>query len=121
MMESKKISRRSLLAQGAAALGAVGLAGRLGPFSEAVFGAQAGGAKLKGRLKQSVARWCYSKIPLDEFARECAAMGLKGIDLLNATEWDTVKKYGLVPTMMLPGGGTIPDGLNRKENHDKIE
>ena len=32
-----------------------------------------------------------------------------------------MKKYGLVPSMMMPGGGTIPDGLNRTENHDKIE
>ena len=31
-----------------------------------------------------------------------------------------VKKHGLTPTMTT-GGGTIPDGLNRKENHAKIE
>jgi len=119
----EKITRRSMLARTAVAtLGVIGAssrlcadAGRGGRFST--------GEKLqlKGRLKQSVARWCYDKIPLDQLARECAAMGLKGIDLLGPKDWETVKKYGLVPTMMMPGGGTIPDGLNRKENHDKIE
>ena len=33
-----------------------------------------------------------------------------------------VKKYGLIPTMYPPGpGGTIPDALNRKENHEALE
>ena len=43
-------------------------------------------------------------------------MGLTGIDLVDHTQWETVRKYGLVPAMT-PGAGTIPDGFNRKENH----
>src|SRR5215212_7829622 len=35
-----------------------------------------------GRLKQSVSRWCYGKIPLDDFAKSVADMGLTAIDLL---------------------------------------
>jgi len=77
-------------------------------------------APLKGRLKQSAARWCYRNIPLEDLAREAAAIGLKGIDLIEPKDWPIVKKYGLVPAMV-SGGGTIPDGLNRKENHDRLE
>jgi hydroxypyruvate isomerase len=77
-------------------------------------------AARKGRLKQSVCRWCYKEIPLDTLAREAAAMGIKAMDLIGPDEWPAVKKYGLVPTMTT-GGGTIPDGLNRKENHARIE
>jgi len=77
-------------------------------------------APLKGRLKQSAARWCYRNIPIEDLAREAAAMGLKGIDLIEPKDWPTLKKHGLVPTMV-SGGGTIADGLNRKENHDKLE
>jgi hydroxypyruvate isomerase len=73
-----------------------------------------------GRLKQSVARWCYSKIDLDVLAKAGADMGLSGIDLIDHTEWPTAQKYGLVPAMT-PGAGKIPDGWNRKENHDKLE
>jgi hydroxypyruvate isomerase len=73
-----------------------------------------------GRLKQSVARWCYQKMSLDDLCRQGADMGLSGIDLVDHTEWPTVQKYGLVPAMT-PGAGTIPDGWNRKENHDRLE
>src|SRR5260370_31773382 len=38
----------------------------------------------KGRLKQSVCRWCYKDIPLGDLARESAKLGLKGMDLLGA-------------------------------------
>jgi len=74
----------------------------------------------KGRLKQSLCRWCYKDIPLDTLAREAGQLGLKGMDLIGPDEWPVAKKYGLTPTMTT-GGGTIPDGLNRKENHAKIE
>ncbi|MFN7998571.1 MAG: sugar phosphate isomerase/epimerase family protein [Bryobacteraceae bacterium] len=74
---------------------------------------------IKGRLKQSVARWCYEKMSLDDLCRRCAQMGLKGIDLVSYKEWPVVRKYGLVPAMT-PGAGTIADGFNRKENHDRL-
>lgn len=78
-------------------------------------------SSMKGRLKQSVCRWCYNKIPLDDFAKVVSEMGLKGIDLLNnPADWPVVKKYGLVPTMT-SGAGTIPDACNRKDLHDKLE
>jgi hydroxypyruvate isomerase len=83
----------------------------------AAAGKEAGHA---GRLKQSVARWCYQKISLDDLARAGAEMGLSGVDLINHDEWPTVQKYGLVPAMT-PGAGDIPNAWNRKENHDKLE
>ncbi len=76
-------------------------------------------AQTKGRLKQSVARWCYKDMSLDDLCRQGADMGLSGIDLVNHDEWPTVQKYGLTPAMT-PGAGTIPDGWNRKENHDRL-
>jgi hydroxypyruvate isomerase len=72
-----------------------------------------------GRVKQSVARWCYRHMSLDDLCRNSADIGLSGIDLVNHTEWPTVQKYGLVPAMT-PGAGTIPDGWNRTENHDRL-
>jgi hydroxypyruvate isomerase len=35
-----------------------------------------------GRLKQSVSRWCYNAIPMPDFCRAVADMGLTAIDLL---------------------------------------
>src|SRR5262245_25223674 len=74
----------------------------------------------KGRLKQSACRWCYRDIPIETLARQFADLGLKGMDLIEPVDWPVVKKYGLVPSMTT-GAGTIPGGLNRKENHDRLE
>jgi hydroxypyruvate isomerase len=73
-----------------------------------------------GRLKQSLARWCYAKIPLDDLCRLAAAMGVSGIDLVEPADWPTIRKYGLVPTIT-QGDAKIPDGWNRKESHDRLE
>src|SRR5256884_7128895 len=43
-------------------------------------------ARPPGRLKQSVSRWPYRQIPLPEFARAAAGMGLAAIDLLGPEE-----------------------------------
>ena len=72
-----------------------------------------------GRIKQSVSRWCYKKYTLDELCTEAARIGLKGIDLVEPEDWPTIQKHGLTPSMTT-GGGTIPHGFNRVENHDKL-
>jgi hydroxypyruvate isomerase len=46
-------------------------------------------------------------------------IGYQSIELLVPPEFETVKKAGL--TCAILGGASIPDGLNRKENHEKIE
>jgi hydroxypyruvate isomerase len=76
--------------------------------------------KRKGALKQSACRWCYSKIPIEDFARESARLGLKAVDLSSQAEWPVLRKFNLLPTV-IGGGTTIPDGFNRKENHAGIE
>src|SRR5437667_508507 len=77
-------------------------------------------APLKGSLKQSVSRWCYEKYGLDDLCKAAVRIGLKGIDLIDSKDWPAVQKYGLVPSMT-PGAGTIPDALNRTENHARLE
>jgi hydroxypyruvate isomerase len=78
-------------------------------------------AQRKGHIRQSVSRWCYEKIALDELCEKGAAMGLKAIDLLNEDEWEVPRRYGLVCSMGYGGGGEIRNGMNRVENHAKIE
>src|SRR5271157_1319278 len=73
-----------------------------------------------GRLKQSLARWCYAKIPFDDLCRQAAEMGCLGIDLIEPEDWPVARKYGLTPTIT-QGKATIPDGWNRKESHDRLE
>lgn len=75
----------------------------------------------KGRIHQSVCRWCYAKIPLDDLCAYSAKIGLQGVDLLQPDEYAVPRKYGLICTMGYAGGGTIPNALNRLENHAAIE
>jgi len=108
--------RQAMLGAGLAGAGA--LVGR--SPAEAAGAPPTGRVVTKGRLKQSVSRWCYQKIALPEFARAVKEMGLPAIDLLKEDEWAVVHDLGLVCSMGYGGGGTIPDGLNNKANHDAI-
>jgi hydroxypyruvate isomerase len=75
----------------------------------------------KGRIKQSVSRWCYEKIPLDDLCAYAAKIGLKAVDLLGPEEYEVPGRHGLVCSMGYAGGGEIPNALNRVENHARIE
>lgn len=77
--------------------------------------------KRKGQIKQSVSRWCYQKIPLDDLCVYAAQIGLKGVDLLGPEEFEVPGRHGLVCSMGYAGGGEIPTALNRVENHQRIE
>jgi hydroxypyruvate isomerase len=76
----------------------------------------------KGRLKQCVTRGVFGRgANFEDTCREAARAGCYGYDLIGPADWPTLKKYGLIPSMYQGPGGTIPDALNRKENHDKLE
>ncbi|MEX2300734.1 MAG: TIM barrel protein [Bryobacterales bacterium] len=108
---TKQITRRSMIA-GAAALSAAAGVGTSAP--------QGGKVVTKGRLKQSVCKWCYRDMSLEELSQNAAAMGIVSVELLTEEEWPVVKKHGLVCAVG-SGVNPIPDGLNVKANHSTIE
>ena len=75
-----------------------------------------------GRMKQGVTRGVFGRnMPFEDQCREAARLGCKGFDLIGPADWPMLKKYGLTPSMYPPGpGGTIPEALNRKENHERL-
>jgi hydroxypyruvate isomerase len=75
----------------------------------------------RGRIQQSVSRWCYQKIPMDDLCAYAAHIGLKGVDLLNPDQYEVPRRYGLICTMGYADDGEITRGLNRVENHAAIE
>ena len=75
----------------------------------------------KGRIHQSVSRWCYRNIPLDHLAEYASKIGLKGVDLLQPEEYEVPRHYGLICTMGYAGGGEIASALNDPRNHSSIE
>jgi len=72
-----------------------------------------------GRIRQSVCKWCYAKIPLDEFCGAVKAMGFQSVELLGEKDWPTVKQHGLT-CAMANGPSTIPIGFNRPNEHDRL-
>jgi hydroxypyruvate isomerase len=75
----------------------------------------------KGRIKQGVTRGVFGRgANLDDSCREAARLGIKGFDLIGPADWPTLKKHGLVPSKYPGPGGTIPDALNRTENHARL-
>ncbi len=107
-----KPTRRTALAATAATLATAAL-GRV------TLAQETSSAKIvsRGRLNQSVCRWCYQKIDLETLAVHAKKIGLVGIDLLGPGDFATVKKHGLLCTMTTSHG--IGEGLNRKEHWEK--
>jgi hydroxypyruvate isomerase len=116
--------RRSALKAGAG-MAAAGFAGLSAPVAAATAVAaeeKPAPAALKGNIKQSVCRWCFGKIKLEDLAAAAAKMGLKSIELLGIPEVQAVKSAGLTCAVLTGGHGVgIEKGLNRKEHHEAWE
>jgi hydroxypyruvate isomerase len=74
---------------------------------------------VKGDIRQSVSKWCFGNIPMDDFCKICKKIGMIGIDLVSENEWDIVNKNDMIVTM-----GNGPDGIgygfNRLDHHDNL-
>jgi len=79
----------------------------------------AGNPARAGRLKQSVSRWCYGKLSLEDLCAASKQIGLSAIDLLDEKEWGTPTQFGL-SCAMANGFGSIPKGFNRPDNHERL-
>ena len=99
------------------ALAAAAAAGALAPAE--LLARAAASRRPAGRLKLSVSRWCYGKIPIDDLCEAAKAIGFKSIELLDEKDWEVPRRHGMV-CAMANGFGTIPVGFNRLENHDKL-
>jgi len=113
MSKEKQYSRRSVLQTVAGGVigGPVAASLTLGQERQA-------SGKINGNLKQSVCKWCYKDMSVEQLAYEAARIGLKSVELLGPEDWPVLKKYGLTCAMG-SGAGPIENGLNRKENHER--
>jgi hydroxypyruvate isomerase len=114
------MNRRTLLKSGAAAV-----AGTIFFPSHARAIQDEKRAVKVGRLKQSLCRWCYNKIPFPDLCKSAQEMGLPAIDLLPHADWEKVREYGLVCSMGYPGLGErrrdfIPNAFNNPKSHDLL-
>lgn len=100
-------TRRGVLGTIAAVTAAGALPGRA---------VSADGPARKGRLNQSVCRWCYGKVSLEDLCSAANRMGLVGIDLMTAKDFPTLKANGLICTMT--SSHPLQDGLCEPKFHE---
>ena len=86
--------------------------------------AQEAAAEAGGKFKHSVCKWCFGRIPLEQFCVEVKKMGIESIEILGRNDWGKIAKHGLECAMGVPGSkkgiGGIPNSFQKKENHDTL-
>ena len=72
--------------------------------------------------KASMTWWSFAEcgVEVNDLIRAVAAMGYDGIELADEALWPAIREQGLA-VVSHRGHGTIASGLNRRENHDRIE
>jgi len=76
--------------------------------------------ELKGNINHSVCRWCYSKIPMEEFLQNLNDLGIKAMDLTGPEDWPLMKKYNIHASMCWGAGKGILEGWNDPKLHEEL-
>ncbi len=78
---------------------------------------------VNGRINQSVAYWCFSQYwDMDQMCRIANQLGCKSVELVGPSDFETLKKHGLV-CALTPNGMPDPPfvkGFNNPKYHDQI-
>ncbi len=97
-------------------IGALGTMAAAGSLATAATVTAAVPNRAAGRLNQSVCRWCYGKVSLDDLCSAATRLGLVGIDLMTPADFETLKKHNLICTMT--SSHPLTDGLCDPKFHD---
>lgn len=75
-----------------------------------------------GSINQSACFGCFARdgYTAEQVIKEAAKLGYKSVEMLPREHWDLVKDSGLA-IATISGHASLPDGLNKKENHQRIE
>lgn len=120
---SNQVTRRDLL-RGAAGIAAAGaaVAATAGIASDT----GSGKAVTKGRIKQSIVFWCFNvageKWNIEQQCQVANKLGCKSVELVEPTDFATLKKHGLVCAITPNGmpGAPFVKGLNNLKYHDEV-
>jgi hydroxypyruvate isomerase len=74
-------------------------------------------AATRGRIKQSIAYWCFEKYwTVEQTCRIAKDLGCKSVELVEPKDWPILKKYALV--CALHGSHWFDKGMNNPKYHD---
>ena len=74
------------------------------------------------KMKQSLAWWCFQRgsVTPEDLIAHAARIGYAGVEMCPPDLWPKVREAGL-RIATLGGHQSLSDGLNKRENHDRIE
>ncbi len=75
---------------------------------------------LKNNINHSVCQWCYDDIPLEKLCEAARDMGIKSIDLLNASQWAIAARYDLTCAMAYASPIGLRKGFNDIALHETL-
>jgi hydroxypyruvate isomerase len=117
MSNSSRFSRRHLLRGAAAAACATAVPAVLNAAEKAVS---------RGQIKQSIAFWCFNTAGEKwDVATTCQVandLGCRSVELVDPTDWGTLKKHGLICAIAMNGISGVPfaRGYNNPRYHDEV-
>lgn len=82
--------------------------------------------QLKGRVKQSLAFWCFNargeKWSAEKVCEVAKGLGCRSVELIAPEYWGTLKKHGLTCAIASNGmpGAPFKRGLNNSKFHDEV-
>ena len=76
---------------------------------------------MSNRIKQSIAWWCFGRhLPADQLIAELTRIGYSGVEMCPQELWQQVIDGGQ-KIITQAGHASLGDGLNKRENHNRIE
>jgi hydroxypyruvate isomerase len=100
-----------------ATVGALGVASACAPNEQPA----ESNKPLKNNIKQSVCRWCFQDMPLEQLCVAAKQMGIQAIDLVGPADWPTLKKHGLDSPMCNGAEINLTDGFNDPQFHARLQ
>ena len=75
-----------------------------------------------GSINQSICYGCFTRDDAspEQVIREAARIGYKSVEMAPPEYWSLVRENGMRVAIIV-GHQSLPDGLNKRENHDRIE
>jgi hydroxypyruvate isomerase len=111
------ITRRTMLQRAASMGTATAMAFTLSSCTSAEKGPRPKTKATKGRIKQSVAYWCFQDYwTVEQTCRIAKDLGCESVELVEPKDWPVLKKYGLV--CALHGSHWFDNGMNNPKYHD---
>ncbi len=125
---SPALTRRGVMRSTArlAALGAAAMAAGCGADRSDAGSAEPGRVVKNGRIRQSVALWCYTTAPwnwdLEKTCRVARKLGCESVELAEPDQWPVIRKHGL-SCALSPCGMPDPPfvkGLNNPRYQEEV-